>query len=136
MASTYKLVSTIIADDIRKENNGKEIIIGVYTGVIIVPTIPAILPTFFVRFEIKPNKLQYKKASCKILNADDFDFLTSVGKISIATIEQNASFSFRFSPLVIEKVGIYKIYLGMDGPIRKVSSFEVTMKGAENLKGA
>jgi hypothetical protein len=38
-----KLVCGIVCDDIRREDNGKEIIIGVYSGSIVVPQFPATL---------------------------------------------------------------------------------------------
>ena len=40
---------TIVCDDVRKEDNGKILIIGMYMGVITVPQLPFILPslTFF-----------------------------------------------------------------------------------------
>ncbi len=44
---------TIICDEVRQENNGKFIIIGVYQGTIAIPQIPFILPslTFFQALE-------------------------------------------------------------------------------------
>jgi hypothetical protein len=44
---------TIICDEVRQENNGKFIIIGVYLGTITIPQIPFMLPslTFFQTLE-------------------------------------------------------------------------------------
>ena len=39
----FKIESVLVCDDIRQEKNGKMILIGVYTGSIVVPTIPAAL---------------------------------------------------------------------------------------------
>jgi hypothetical protein len=43
MAITHKY--TLMCDDIRQENNGKFIIIGLYTPNIVVPQVPFVLPT-------------------------------------------------------------------------------------------
>jgi hypothetical protein len=44
---------TIICDEVRQENNGKFIVIGVYNGTITIPQIPFMLPslTFFQSLE-------------------------------------------------------------------------------------
>ncbi|KVK43573.1 hypothetical protein BCY90_17415 [Agrobacterium deltaense] len=55
--------SAIICDDIRKEITGKDILIGVYSGAITVPSYPLTFPTAFW-FEIEP----------KILGSLDFAF--------------------------------------------------------------
>lgn len=51
MAITHKY--TLICDDVRREDNGKLILLGLYTGNIAVPQIPFSLPllTFFTALE-------------------------------------------------------------------------------------
>jgi hypothetical protein len=48
MAITHKY--TILCDEVRKEDNGKILIIGMYMGIITVPQLPFVLPslTFFM----------------------------------------------------------------------------------------
>lgn len=36
----FQILSALVCDDVRRENNGKEILIGVYSGKIIVPRLP------------------------------------------------------------------------------------------------
>jgi hypothetical protein len=47
MAITHRY--TIICDDVRKEDNGKLLIVGMYMGIIAVPQLPFVMPslTFF-----------------------------------------------------------------------------------------
>jgi hypothetical protein len=46
MAVTHNY--TIICDDVRREDNGKLIILGMYMGTITVPSFPAVLPTLTI----------------------------------------------------------------------------------------
>jgi hypothetical protein len=41
--ATARVIAALVCDDVRKEDNGKEILIGVYTGGIVVPAMPAAL---------------------------------------------------------------------------------------------
>ena len=51
MGNDFKATSVIICDDIRREASGKEILIGVYAGVILLPALPTLLPTLSTRIE-------------------------------------------------------------------------------------
>jgi hypothetical protein len=45
--SAFEFAATIVCDDVRKEVTNKEILIGVYSGDIVVPSFPAWLPIAF-----------------------------------------------------------------------------------------
>lgn len=128
MTVSYKLVSVLIADDVRKETSGKDIAIGIYSGVIICTTIPTVLPTFALRFEIIPTKQRYDKVICKIRDPQLDDIMTYTGVIKVANLDYYSAFSMRFSPFIINVTGRYTIHLGMDGPVRKAAYFEVITK--------
>lgn len=53
--SSYKVVAALIADDYRREDNGKDILIGIYKGSAIFPGWPAALPklVFYVVVDIE-----------------------------------------------------------------------------------
>lgn len=54
--SDIKITAVVVCDDIRKEVTGKDILIGVYAGDIIVPEFPAVITaTFWI--EMTPGKL-------------------------------------------------------------------------------
>lgn len=52
MSSETYVQNVLLCDDIRTENNGKEIAIGIYAGAIAVPQIPAFFPNLIIRFEL------------------------------------------------------------------------------------
>jgi|SRR5437016_5685771 hypothetical protein len=114
MATTHKLVSLIMCDDCRREDNGKEIIIGAYTGAIITPIIPVMLPTFALRFEIIPNQNEYKKTIAIIKNPLGEEIIRVEGGLAVSRTDFGASFFYRISPLPIMMAGAYTIYLGLD----------------------
>jgi hypothetical protein len=53
-------ITAVVCDDIRREDSGKELLIGVYSSEIIVPTVPIILVlSFWIPIEInRPGKSQ------------------------------------------------------------------------------
>jgi hypothetical protein len=114
MAFNYKFVSAILCDDCRKEVNGKDIAIGIYTGSILSPQIPFMLPTFFVRFEVIPSKHLYTNVAFDMKSPDGEAFLQARGKVEFTEINLTGGFFFRFSPVIFEKEGEYKSFLGMD----------------------
>jgi hypothetical protein len=125
MATTHTLVSLIMCDDCRREDNGKEIIIGVYTGAIITPDIPVMLPTFALRFEIIPKQNEYKKTIAIIKDPNGEEIVRVEGSLAIARIDLGASFFYRVSPLPIMTAGTYKIYLGLDEEPEEIASLQV-----------
>jgi len=53
--TTPKLIDVTLCDEIRREDNGKFLFIGVYTGHVLVPRLPFDLPTltFFTKWSAK-----------------------------------------------------------------------------------
>ena len=56
--TTPKLIDVILCDEIRREDNGKFVFIGVYTGHVLVPRLPFDLPTltFFTKWSAKAGE--------------------------------------------------------------------------------
>lgn len=129
MAKTYTVRSVIICDDVRKENNGKEILIGVYNEAVVVPTIPFVLPTFCVRFSLKVEKEYFNFIQAQIRDPNERVVADVSGTLKIDNIKANASSSMRFAPLTIPTAGQYSIYFALEGPLQKVGEFEVWLRG-------
>ena len=131
MATTHKLVSLIMCDDCRKEDNGKDIIIGVYTGAMIVPVLPFLLSTFALRFEIIPQQLEYKKAVAFMKNPREEEIFRVEGMLTVSRMDFGVSFFYRISPLPIRMQGDYAIFLGLDEEPEQIAVLRVIQEPGE-----
>lgn len=113
------------ADDVRKEDNGKDIIIGVYNESVIVPTLPAILPTFTLWFQARIRKLKFEKIKAHITDPNEREVVRIEGNLDFDNALFPAAFSLKISPLPIQIYGVYTVYLGVDWEEEKVGKFEV-----------
>ena len=79
-----KILSALICDDVRREDNGKEILIGVYSGSIAIPTIPAnITLTAWINMEIHgPCEFDFE---IRVLDPSDRQVVH--GKLHVASSE-------------------------------------------------
>jgi hypothetical protein len=125
MATTHKLVSLIMCDDCRREDNGKDILIGTYSGSMLSPTIPFVLPTFALRFEIIPKQREYKRTIAIMKNPKGEEIFRVEGSLVINRPEFAATFFYKISPLMIVMSGEYKVYLGMDEEPEEIASLTV-----------
>ena len=126
MSQRVNLISTIISDDCRKEDNGKDIIIGVYTGGIFSAAVPFILPTLAVRFEIIPTKLSYERIKFILRDTVENDIVMATGKLSFNRINFPGAFFFKFGPVKFEKEGQHSLWLGMDEDPNLVGLLNIT----------
>jgi hypothetical protein len=100
-----RLLSTIVSDDCRREDNGKDIIIGVYTEGIHSAQIPFVLPTLSVRFEILPTKLKYEHVKLILKNTIDENMSVVTGRLEFNKIDSRSAFFFKFGPVTFTKYG-------------------------------
>ncbi len=121
----YQLLHTLICDDIRREDNGKEILIGMLNSTIILDRVPAILATFGVRFLIESNKTNFEGVTLKIVDPNGEDIVIATSTFSFLTAEFPGSFFYKISPMPIQHYGRYGIWLGLDEEPVIVSSFDV-----------
>jgi hypothetical protein len=73
-----KVTSALICDDIRREITGKDILIGVYAGDIIVPQVPFSIP-LTLWFELSPEKTGPHKVSVRLSYAGEEVFKLEAG---------------------------------------------------------
>ena len=129
MASAYEYVSTIICDDCRREDNGKDIAIGIYAGSIASVGVPVFLPTFAFRFEIVPKKLRYENVTVIVKDRDDVEVLRVGGTIAFADANHSLAFFFKSASIFFPKEGQYTVFLAMDDEPKEVYKFEVQKIG-------
>jgi hypothetical protein len=115
----------MICDDVRREDNGKEIIIGVYTGAVLIESVPSILPVFCVRFIIRVPMRTDVILDGSINGPDGHEIVKLRGNIKIDRPDPRASFSFRIAPLIFTTFGGHEIKAGIGAKPRTVYKFNV-----------
>ena len=129
----FTVRSAIVCDDIRREQNGKDILIGVYGGVIVVHDgFPASLPQFALHLEIEISKLFYETSILRIVSPEGRDIVKIAGALNFRRTDEPAILSVVFGPVQFPMPGEYRIHLGLDGPDRRVSSFHVREREPES----
>jgi hypothetical protein len=126
----YSVVSVILCDDVRREDNGKEILIGIYVGNMIVDTdVPALLPTFCIRIVIRWKEPGAHKVEGFII-APNGNLIVKFGGDLVLPPGQNlSSASFKVSPFIIPAFGNYEIKIGtQESEAITVETFEVVKR--------
>ena len=120
----FSIISTIVCDDVRREDNGKDILIGVFNDTLVIDSVPAILAVLGIRFLVKANK---KEAEVKgfIIGPEQKKLVEFGGQVVFANVKYNSSFFFKISPMMISEHGEYEIYLGLNSEPEKVYTFSV-----------
>jgi hypothetical protein len=120
--------SVIICDDVRREDNGKEILIGVYNDKIVIDRQPPfLLPTLCVRFVMKIDSGEHK-IDLSITGPDRNEIVKLTTNINVPTAEYLTAVSFRLTPFAITSLGNYHINLELGESQIGAHSFEVITK--------
>ncbi len=121
----------LMADDVRREDNGKIIILGMYTPDMAVAQIPFVMPTlsFFLSLESdRPGNFRF---STRITHQDTGNVLPQtegMGMLAIQNPQQAGIAAVKFVGVTFSAQGLYSFSLEMDGqrdPI--VSTFNVQL---------
>lgn len=126
MAITHKY--TLVCDDVRQENSGKFIIIGLYTGSMGVPQIPCALPflTFFM--VIEADRLGNTQFQMRLENMETGQRLVEgMGVLGVQRIGMGGN-AIRVGPLQINALGTYNFVVTLQGQDPIVTSFEVELR--------
>jgi hypothetical protein len=107
-------ITAIICDDIRRETNGKDILIGVYSGEMILNQIPALMPIglyiVFSAVELGPVDAKIELRSSKMIGTLEIH-------IEVKQIHDERSpiaFAFAGIPLQIESEGTISLLFQQD----------------------
>lgn len=119
---------TILCDDVRREDNGKLIILGMYFGAITVPQFPAILPTLTILsvfqadrpgnipFTLRVQRLETGKS---LLEAQGFANIQQPGP---------AVMPVKFGPVRFDEGGAYSVVTELQGqPGHVLTDFTVLL---------
>jgi hypothetical protein len=125
MANKLHIRSVIICDDVRREDNGKEILIGVYNGVILVPRFPSVLRQLIVRIEYEWKGVPAHKFKATVTAEGGQKILEADGQTTLVSPDDPAAISIGAGPIRFEKQTQFNIRFGIDGPPRKIGWFSV-----------
>ena len=99
----------LLCDDIRKELSGKDILVGVYTGSLLVQNFPAKI-TLCLWLDLKIAGKGEVKTEIRVLNPAGEQITGGELTVNVADEgEGNGSVALRGMPLNLEKEGQYKI---------------------------
>jgi len=127
---------TLVCDDIRQENTGKFIVIGLYMGNITVPHVPFVLPSLaFLQifesdnagnFSFKIRLEQMEKGNA---------IVEGMGMIAIQG-PGTGVIPIRFAPLQLPAFGTYTLTMSIDGQAPLVlSTFDVIQQPPQQQPG-
>lgn len=126
MPRQHKILSFLICEDVRREENTKkEILLGVYNNVIIVPKLPATIAALVFRISVKVMQKGQKQLKFYVVSPSGTKFAVAEASVEINNPEDPSIFVFRGSPVTLGLAGIYKVMFGMDGRPSKVGEFSV-----------
>ncbi len=131
-----KLEYWLLCDAVRREDNGKLIIVGMYPVDIGVPAVPVTLPmlSFLLRWNLKPGPLR-----------DGAIVLKGPARKRIAEIpikervfgeaQQTGYFLFGISPFHIEQLGTFTLLYASGNRSKRLGSFKVILQESAAQKG-
>ncbi len=104
-APKLKLIAALVCDDTRREDNGKEILIGVYTGAVIVPELPAALPlSLWIYFQ--PESAGHLRLGVRVLFPERSPILEARAEADINTVAEPLSLTLPRMPLNFKTEGL------------------------------
>lgn len=125
MTEKAKVAACIICDIARRELGGKDILIGVYSNYIEVPSFPVALPNFAVWVELQTEETNIDNLEISILDPDNKVIINAKGKLEISSKAHSVGIPMQFANMTFTKSGKYTIKIGLDGPMKKTKEFFV-----------
>jgi hypothetical protein len=119
------ILNVLLCDDVRREDNGKDIAIGIYNETMVAETLPILVPTFCIRIMVRTYTTDNLDVSGSISDPDKKDVVQFTGVLKTENTAFLQAFAFRISPIVFSKSGIYKINIGIGQEQSSVSELNV-----------
>jgi hypothetical protein len=126
-----KLDYWLLCDMIRREDNGKLIIVGLYAPDIVVQAVPVMLPmlSFLFKWDLKTGPLRAGSIVLKDPAGSQIFEFPIEEKTSREAVE-SAFFAFGISPFGIEKPGTFTLIYGSGNRSSALGSFRVILQQA------
>jgi hypothetical protein len=103
---SLSVIHTIICDDVRREDNGKEILIGVFNDTLVIDQVPAMMATFAIRFLMKVDN-NINDIFGQIDGPDGNPIVKFGGHVEFKNARWNSSIFFKIAPMFIPAHGVY-----------------------------
>ncbi len=113
--------SMIFCDEVRMENNGKEIAIGIYPGRMTLPALPFVIPLLTIRFELFFNASPVDDFSIKITDPLGNNIIEQKRPLSFVDWSMPGTLSIMLEGLIVSSAGSY-------GVMTKTSKHEWTLQ--------
>ncbi len=135
MAITARYI--LMCDDVRREDNGKFIVLGMYTPDMVVQQIPFLMPTltFLINLESdRPGNFQFQTKVEHQESGTIVPQTQAMGIIAIANPLQTAVIPVKFVGVVFNVQGLYSFSLELTGQQREpiLSPFNVQLGMPQN----
>lgn len=127
MTDSLEVSAVVICDDIRREANGKEILIGVYNDIKILG-LPAVMPNFGIRIEFITPEAISQDFVLEIINPQEEVIFSANCPIKTSGEENSGSLSVVQGPFFLNSEGTYKILFGKPGAKKIVRKFKVSLQ--------
>jgi hypothetical protein len=123
MANTHKY--TLLCDDVRQENNGKFLLIGLYMGTVTLPSVPTVLSSlaFFQVYDCeRPGNYMFKM---RLERMDTGQRLVEgMGMMKVERPGTGVT-PVRFSPVPLPAFGTYNFVVELEGEAPVIFTFDV-----------
>jgi hypothetical protein len=120
----------LMSDDIRREDSGKFIVIGLYTPDMVVPQIPFLMPTlaFFANLETdRQGNFNFRTRVQHQETGDVLPTTVAMGTLAITNPQLPVILPFKFGGISFNAQGLYSFSLEIDGQDPIVSTFNVQL---------
>ena len=122
--------STVVCDDVRREDNGKHILIGVYAGALFLQSIPAALASLGFYFETIVEGSHDATVQIQVKSPDGTVIMSAQGEIKFDITYPVSGFGFKAGPVTFAKEGRYEVLVGFKEPLVVVKTFDVIVREA------
>jgi hypothetical protein len=126
MAKPFKVRSWMICDDVRIENNGKYILVGVYSGAIRLRKPPPItIPTLTLWLQLDLTRTDYGDYELRLLDPRKEAAARFRGRAQFKRMDEPAVLIWSVGPMKVPDYGIYRLEFGMGTPPVLLGTFAV-----------
>ena len=128
----YTITSMIICDDVRQETSGKQTLVGVYAGELIVRSFPVKFHQLCFRLGLRLDGSKHHTATLLVKSRGGKVVLNATTEANIKEGDLNAVFVFGLRGAHFEEADDYEIEFALDGLKTVAGEFVVRLPKTES----